>query len=203
MVKQKQEQTFGQKYFKIKQTIIDGVDYKEASQASKKQYVKGFMRAVERGAAQFSGNFFIEVLLKEEPLFGNTPRRYFIPKEACPRGHTNQAVYLIDQAKEEADLWWSIPNMRDCIWYLTNPEAQFLDNIGKYEISKNVHAFYSLEVDDKADAYNKKITKSTLRSDFNPADWDDGDLIIHNEDDDIFISKREKGLNGNRARNSS
>jgi len=66
--------------------------------------------AVERGAKEIDGDFFIVVLFKKERLLQNIIRQYFFPRKSCPTPEYDQIVYKFFKKEEKLEFIWVIPD---------------------------------------------------------------------------------------------
>lgn len=173
-----QEKTFGQKYIELKSKIISPAETLDAKPELLDNYYRDFIRALNRGCAQFYGDFFINVRVKQELLFDNMPRYYFIPRETAPYPVTNTRLYHYDAKKDDIDIWWILPKPEDVIKSLMNSSNRFSLDKATLEEYKSCFLFADGSLNKKVKQYNDAITKSRLRPNFNPADYDYGDLVI-------------------------
>jgi len=176
-MEKKEEKTFGKVFSDIKGKLAELVDLREIAQAKKEDFYRDLIEAVERGYAQFSGNFFIHIMLKEEVVFDGIAHFYFVPRETPPYPVTNTILYFCDQEKDDFEVWWALPSMKTCVWFMTSEAAKVFDR-DMYGTYLMVADFYCGVLDKKVDDYCNSMTKSCLRANFNPKEYDKGNLVI-------------------------
>lgn len=96
-----------------------------------KDYVQNIHDAIFRGKQDFSGNFYIVVITKKEPLMKVVIRNYFTPRKSCPTPDYDQTVYRYKRADDLLEFLWVIPSKDTCILLKENalqvaPEEQEL-----------------------------------------------------------------------------
>lgn len=92
----------------------------EIQRELQKDYRKNLLEAANRGVKRYSGDFYIHVEKKAEPLLPNTFRHYFIDKQSCPTPNYDQDVYKYNRQKEEIEYLWTVPDRGTCFHLMEN-----------------------------------------------------------------------------------
>jgi hypothetical protein len=96
------------------------VDPTEQMRESLTGYDQNIYDCVDRGKKDFSGDFFIVIITKKEPLMPNVLRNYFMPRHSCPTPDYDQTVYKFDRVKDEVEFIWVIPAKHTCLFLIAN-----------------------------------------------------------------------------------
>lgn len=89
----------------------------EITNEMKKQYIPNLIECVEINKKKFPGDFFIEVIIKNEPLMWNVFKDQFMAKKDCPTPNYDQDVYRYNSKDESIEYIWSVP-CRDACYHL-------------------------------------------------------------------------------------
>lgn len=92
----------------------------EQMRESLTDYDKNIWECVERGKKDMQGDFFIEVITKQEPLMPNVIRNYFSFRHSCPTPNYDQAVYKFTLKNDQIFFLWVIPSRGICHLLLDN-----------------------------------------------------------------------------------
>lgn len=77
-------------------------------------YEKNLHESIDRGKKDFDGDFFIEIITKQEPLMTNVIRNYFVPRKSCPTPNYDQTLYKYTLKNDQIDFLWVIPSRGVC-----------------------------------------------------------------------------------------
>lgn len=86
----------------------------EITQAMQEKYSKDLIECVEASRKTAPGDFYIEVVLKNEKLMSNVFRYYFRARHSCPTPNYDQDVYKFNAAAERIEYVWTIPSRDAC-----------------------------------------------------------------------------------------
>ena len=78
--------------------------------SSDDSYENQVRMAVDRGRAEFGGNFYVVVLFKKERLLQNVIRQYFFPRRSCPTPEYDQVLYRYHCFDDKLEFIWVIPD---------------------------------------------------------------------------------------------
>ncbi len=79
-----------------------------------KDYEKNIFECIDRYKPVYTGDFFIEVITKKEPLMQNVLRNYFFGVQACPTPTWDQTVYHFHRNDDRIEFLWVIPAKDVC-----------------------------------------------------------------------------------------
>lgn len=82
----------------------------EQMRANLTDYDKSLWECVERGKIDMSGDFYLEIITKQEPLMPNVIRNYFGFRYSCPTPNYDHAVYKYDRHDDKIEFLWVIPS---------------------------------------------------------------------------------------------
>ena len=111
----------------------------EQTQESLTDYDKNLHECIERGKKDIIGDFFIEVITKQEPLMPNVIRNYFSYRNSCSTPNYDQAMYKYTLKNDQITFLWVIPSRGICHLLLENrlsvppEEYGLLDFILRFE----------------------------------------------------------------------
>ncbi len=94
----------------VQQDVHGDITAGERMQQMLSEYEQYLHDAVDRGKAQYVGDFFVTVLTKREKLLSTTFRNYFIPRQSCPTPTHDQTVFHYQAKKENLEYLWSLPS---------------------------------------------------------------------------------------------
>ncbi len=80
-----------------------------------KDYIAHIHDAIFRGKQDFTGDFYIVVITKKEPLMENVIRNYFTVRKSCPTPDYDQTVYRLKRVDDLVEFLWVIPSKDTCI----------------------------------------------------------------------------------------
>lgn len=104
-----------------------------------------------------TGDYYVVVITKKEPLMHNVLRNYFMGRRTCPTPDYDQTVYKWDGKRNQISFVWTIPSRDTCILLLQNKskvareEHGLLDFVIKFyegtlfELAKKLNGEVSLE----------------------------------------------------------
>lgn len=99
----------------------DPVSVIDQQRAMQTDYLKNLLECAQTFRKSHPNtDFFIVVLTKREKLLQNVFRNYFTARFTCPVPNYDQAVYRFDNAKEDIEFIWVVPNKETCILYKNN-----------------------------------------------------------------------------------
>lgn len=116
-----------------------------------KDYEKNLIECVQSFKKNHTGDFFVKVITKREPLMPNVLRNYFVATLACPTPTYDEAVYHYSAADENIVFLWVVPCKEACI-LLRNNALEVVPE--ERELLGFVLDFYSGELDKKAKKFN-------------------------------------------------
>jgi len=108
-------------------------------------------------AIDSTGDYYIVVITKKEPLMHNVLRNYFMGRRSCPTPDYDQTVYKYTCENDHIEFLWTIPSRDTCILLLQNKskvareEHGLLDFVIKFyegtlfELAKKLNGEVSLE----------------------------------------------------------
>ncbi len=92
----------------------------EQMQENLTDYDKNLHECIERGKKDMIGDFFIEVITKQEPLMPNVIRNYFSYRNSCSTPNYDQALYKYTLKNDQITFLWIIPSRGICHLLLEN-----------------------------------------------------------------------------------
>ena len=108
------------------------------------EYDKNFWIAFDAAKATYpSGDFYIEIITKKEPLMQNVLRNYFLTKRACPTPTWDQAVHRYNHANQTIEFLWVVPDKRTCAYFMANADSIPRE---EYHLCNFVHKFENGEL---------------------------------------------------------
>ncbi len=101
----------------------------EIMEAWAPKYIKDLEQAIENGANQFQGIFYVFVLTSKEMWTDNVVRNWFVARQTAPyatdmiNGFPNRTktLYMVDPEKGRVKLVWTIPGVEEARSLLSNP----------------------------------------------------------------------------------
>lgn len=102
-------------------------------------YEKNINECVNQGLKDFSGDFFVVVITKKEPLMVNVLRNYFFARSTCPTPDYDQAAYHFKRSANVLEFLWVIPSKYVCM-YLRENSAEVVKE--EWELLNFVLKFY-------------------------------------------------------------
>lgn len=101
-------------------------------------YEKNVWECVERCKKDFTGDFYIVVITKNERLLPNVFRNFFYGRQSCPTPDYDQTVYKYKRKDNAPIFMWVIPS-RDASFHLKDNALQVAPE--ERELLKYVLAF--------------------------------------------------------------
>ncbi len=89
----------------------------ELQREMQKDYIHELCEAVVRGKKEWTTDFFVVVITKNEKLLTNVFRNYFFPRITCPTPDYDQTVFHYNKDTEDIHYLWTIPS-RDASFHL-------------------------------------------------------------------------------------
>lgn len=91
----------------------------ELERQMQSEYMQYLLDCVDKHYHIFPGDFFIQVITKNEKLLPNVFRNYFAARRSCPTPDYDQTVFRYSKERGVIDHIWTIP-CRDACHYLLN-----------------------------------------------------------------------------------
>lgn len=86
----------------------------ELEREMQSEYMQELLNCVDAHYDVFPGNFFIQVITKNEKLLHNVFRNYFAARRSCPTPDYDQTVFMYNRQKGAIDYIWTIPSQDAC-----------------------------------------------------------------------------------------
>lgn len=99
------------------QDPLSPIDLEKQMQSEYMQYL---LDCIDAHYHLFPGNFFIQVITKNEKLLHNVFRNYFTARRSCPTPDYDQTVFKYDREKGAVEYVWTIPSRDACYHLLQN-----------------------------------------------------------------------------------
>lgn len=77
-------------------------------------YDKNLHECIAAGKKVYPGDFFIEVITKQEPLMPNVIRNYFLHRYSCSTPNYDQIMYKYTLENDQITFLWVIPSRAIC-----------------------------------------------------------------------------------------
>jgi len=106
-------------------------------------YIQNLREAVRNGEKAFSGDFFIEVLTRNQKHLPGVLHFSFVCKQICPYASCNQSVFKLYRTTGDLKFMWCLPQRELVDVYESIRDINILSN----SIFKYVPAFLSGELD--------------------------------------------------------
>lgn len=84
------------------------------------EYMTHLMDCIDQHFNIFPGDFFVQVITKNEKLLPNVFRNYFAARRSCPTPDYDQTVFRYNRQKAEVEYIWTIPSRDACYHLLAN-----------------------------------------------------------------------------------
>lgn len=81
-------------------------------------YMKELLDCVDAHYHLFPGDFFIQVITKNEKLLPNVFRNYFAARRSCPTPDYDQTVFKYNREVGSVEYIWTIPSKDACLHLL-------------------------------------------------------------------------------------
>ena len=92
----------------------------ELEREMQSEYMKHLMDCIDAHYEIFPGDFFIQVITKNEKLLPNVFRNYFAARRTCPTPDYDQSVYKYNRFKGTVEYIWTVPSKDSCYHLLQN-----------------------------------------------------------------------------------
>ena len=86
----------------------------ELEREMQSEYMTHLMDCIDAHYSLFSGDFFVQVITKNEKLLPNVFRNYFAARRSCPTPDYDQSVYKYNREKGTVEYIWTIPSKDSC-----------------------------------------------------------------------------------------
>lgn len=91
------------------------VSVRDVGESVFSDFDKEMQLCIDRGLAQFPGNFHIVLLIEIPKLYrGQVVRAYYIPRISCPTPGYDQTVWRYNRDSGSLNLLWTIPAREIC-----------------------------------------------------------------------------------------
>jgi len=91
----------------------------ELAKNMQEEYLPDLLECVTTNKALYSGDFFVEVITKNEPLMRIVYKNQFFATHCCPTPNYDQSVFKYNRKDDCVEYIWSIPDRYTC-WHLKN-----------------------------------------------------------------------------------
>ncbi len=115
--------TIGQVSLDLSQKQPDTTSPIEQTQEQLSEYEQNIWECVERCKKDFTTDFYVVVITKNEKLMPNVFRNYFYGRLSCPTPDYDQTVYKYKKKDDSLTFAWVIPS-RDACHYLKDNALQ-------------------------------------------------------------------------------
>ena len=105
---------------RLSQKQPDSRDPIEQMRESLTEYDKNIYQTVNDALTKTTGDFYVIVITKKEPLMDNVLRNYFGWRYSCPTPDYDQAVYHYNSELDSLDFLWVIPSKDACLYLKNN-----------------------------------------------------------------------------------
>lgn len=103
-----------------KQRELDDHTYIDVSEEIAKDLPDAIYENVKLGKKHLKGDFFIEVIVKNEELLVNNKKNIIVARPTCPSPSFDRIVYHYHADSGEIELLWVLPTLSQCINYYNN-----------------------------------------------------------------------------------
>lgn len=110
----------------------------EQMQENLSEYDKNIYECIELGKKEYTGDFYLVVITKNEKLLQNVLRHYFLSRQSCPSPQYDEAVYKYHSSEERVEFLWVVPSKQTCEYFVVNSlqipeeERQLLDFVLRF-----------------------------------------------------------------------
>lgn len=80
----------------------------------KGKYAEKLQETLDGGKKEFTGDFFVLMMLKKEKLSHRTFRTYFVGRKSCPTPAYDQSVFRYISKDDYLEHIWTIPSIKTC-----------------------------------------------------------------------------------------
>lgn len=105
----------------------------EVAAENNEDYMNNVLEAVNRGCKMFNHDFYVEVILRNDPILHNVFRNQFFVRNACPTPTFDHSVFKYSIADGKIDYLWTIPCEDACIYLRNN--AWFVEPDERWSLS--------------------------------------------------------------------
>jgi hypothetical protein len=116
-------QTVGKIATDLLSQTSDPINIIDIQKEADKEFIKELENIITNHK-HYDDVYYIQVILKKEPLLENVIRRYFVVRKSPPLPTYDTSLFSYDNQKEQLFFHWSIPDPTSCHYILTH--EQFL-----------------------------------------------------------------------------
>lgn len=116
----KNKKTVGAHSLELSQKTPESVDPIELERAMQEDYIKNIGEAVDAGIKQWTTDFYIVVITKNEKLMTNVFRNYFTARQSCPTPEYDQSVFKYKATAGTVEYIWTVPSKDSVIHLIKN-----------------------------------------------------------------------------------
>ncbi|KKN67878.1 hypothetical protein LCGC14_0456650 [marine sediment metagenome] len=131
--------TVGAKAYELLSQPAEAINIIDIQREADKEFVKE-MEEIIRTHKEFATKYYIQIILKKEPLMENVIRRYFIKRHSPPDADYDTTLYSYDNEKEQLYFHWTVPDPTSCHYLLTHEsslpaeEKPLLEMVKKFSV---------------------------------------------------------------------
>lgn len=111
----KKKDTVGKISSELLNKTPESQDPIELERAMQEDYMKELLDTIDKGIKEYSHDFYITVITKNEKLMPNVFRNYFFHRKSCPTPEYDQSVYRYNRPLERVEYLWTVPSKEACI----------------------------------------------------------------------------------------
>ncbi len=104
------KKTVGAHSLELSQKAPESTDPIELERAMQEDYIKNLGEAVDTALKQWSSDFYVVVITKNEKLMPNVFRNYFTARQSCPTPEYDQTVFRYRSASGSLEYIWTVPS---------------------------------------------------------------------------------------------
>ncbi len=143
---------------KLSYELLRGDDYADHSVGEQmseqlKDYESNIYQCVDRGKADYTGDFYIVVITKRERLMPNVMRQYFFHRLSCPTPDYDQTLYKYNRKDDQIEFVWVVP-AKPVVEEMRDNRTQM--DLSLQELLKFVLDFCDGTLDQKARSLNNE-----------------------------------------------
>ncbi|NGX57238.1 MAG: hypothetical protein K940chlam3_00124 [Chlamydiae bacterium] len=131
--------TVGEKAYELLSQPSEPVEIGDIQREADKEFVKE-MEDIIRTHTKFASKYYIQIILKKEPLMPNAIRRYFVKRHSKPDADYDTTLYSYDNQKGQLYFHWTVPDPTSCHYLLTHEsslpdeERPLLEMVKKFSV---------------------------------------------------------------------
>jgi hypothetical protein len=115
-----ERETVGKVAYDLSLKTPETLDPIEIERTLHTDYEKNVLECIDRGLKDFSGDFYVVVITKKEPIMANVLRHYYFNRSSCPTPDYDQAVYHYLRSSDSIEFIWVIPSKFACQLLMDN-----------------------------------------------------------------------------------